>query len=208
MPRSTFDPQASASPARSDTLPRHAEPTLGDAAARDALRQALALLDEAERSQAPAALCHALTETARALAGLQAYAAAEHNLAQAQRWALAMGATDLRADLACAAAELAARAADLARSRGNDGGDVRRARDRARDQAFEAARLAGQTADPHWEIKVLLRASDVLDRCGDHDDAVQMQHRALVLMGLHDPDAPTDSHADAAGRVAAPGRLM
>jgi len=39
----------------------------------------------------------------------------------------------------------------------------------------DAARLAGQTTEPHWEVKLLLRASDVLDRCGDHDDAVLMQ---------------------------------
>lgn len=196
------------------SLPRQHGPALADGPAREALRRALARLDEAERSQSPSALCQALAESARALAGLQAYAAAEQHLAQALRWALVMGATDLRADLACAAAELAADAADLARARTVDPGDVRRARDRARDQAFEAARLAGQTADPHWEIKLLLRASDVLDRCGDHDDAVQMQHRALVLMGLHDPDldpeagaAPADGPRDPL-QLSAPGRLM
>jgi len=207
MPRTAPDLSAAEATARPDDgLYRRAEAALGDAHAREALRQALALLDEAERRQAPAALCHALAETARALAGLRAYAAAEHNLAQAQRWALAMDATDLRADLACAAAELAADAADQARSRASEDGDERRARDRARDQAFEAARLAGQTADPHWEVKVLLRASDVLDRCGDHDDAVQMQQRALVLMGLHDAD-PAEAEAPLQ-RLAAPGRLM
>ena len=40
---------------------------------------------------------------------------------------------------------------------------------------------------PHWEIKVLLRASDVLDRCGDHDDAITLQTRAMELMVRH-PD--------------------
>jgi hypothetical protein len=46
-------------------------------------------------------------------------------------------------------------------------------------------------ADPDWEIKVLLRVSDVLDRCGDRDDAVQLQTRALRLMA-HDATAQID----------------
>lgn len=56
------------------------------------------------------------------------------------------------------------------------------ARDRTRDRAFEAAGLAGHVADPRWEIQVLLRISDVLDRCGDHEDAVQLQARAMRMM--------------------------
>ena len=59
--------------------------------------------------------------------------------------------------------------------------------------AFEAARVAAHAADPHWEIKVLLRASDVLDRCGDHDDAITMQTRAMTLMVRHPEVAPTRS---------------
>ena len=54
--------------------------------------------------------------------------------------------------------------------------------ERTRDWAFEATGLAGHVADPQWEIKVLLRISDVLDRCGDHDDAVELQSRAMRLM--------------------------
>ena len=42
--------------------------------------------------------------------------------------------------------------------------------------------LAGHVADAQWEVTVLLRISDVLDRCGDHDDAVQLQARAMGLM--------------------------
>jgi hypothetical protein len=37
-------------------------------------------------------------------------------------------------------------------------------------------------ADTGWEAQVLLRISDVFDRCGDRDDAVQLQTRALRLM--------------------------
>jgi hypothetical protein len=101
-----------------------------------------------------------------------------------------MGGPDLRADLQCALAEVASNAADMAKLLGETGSQRRLARDRARDHAFEAAQLAGQTSDPHWEVKLLLRASDVLDRCGDHADAAQMQQRALVLMGLGNPELP------------------
>jgi hypothetical protein len=189
---------------------------LADGPARDALRLAMHQLSDAEaRNDAgmPAALCHALTEAARALAGLHAYSPAESYLAQALRWASVMGGPDLRADLQCALAEVATNAADLAQLRGERGSDGRRARDRARDHAFEAARLAGQSTDPHWEVKLLMRASDVLDRCGDHDDAVLLQQRALVLLGLHNPDLPTHDGLRPAGgtdalHLTAPAALM
>jgi len=201
---------------------RHAQGLSADGAPlssgpeRDALRQAMRQLSDVEAQAGPgqpAALCHALTEAARALAGLHAYGPAESYLAQALRWAAVMGGTDLRADLQCALAEVATNAADLAQLRGDTGPAGRRARDRARDHAFEAARLAGQTTDPHWEVKLLLRASDVLDRCGDHDDAVLMQHRALVLMGLNNPELPDADGLPSTNRheslqMAAPGTLM
>ena len=48
---------------------------------------------------------------------------------------------------------------------------------------FEASATGARSvADPQWEITVLLRVSDVLDRCGDHDDAVALQSRAMRLM--------------------------
>lgn len=177
---------------------------LADGPARDALRQAMRQLGEAQTRKGPempAALCHALTEAARALAGLHAYSPAESYLAQALRWACVMGSPDLRADLQCALAEVATNAADLAKLRGERGAEGRRARDRARDHAFEAARLAGQATDPHWEVKLLLRTSDVLDRCGDHDDAVLMQQRALELMGLNNADLPADGRGQPATAV-------
>jgi len=190
-------------------------PALGDGPARDALRQALLRLEQAEAAtRSPALLCDALVDAARALAALHAYSLADSCLARARHWALVLGATDLQADLACAAAEVAVNMADLARARGDAAGQVRRAQARARAQAVEAARLAGRTTDPHWEIKLLLRASDVMDRCGDHDDAVQLQHRALVLMGLHEPEPAADGENRPAEpghdtlRLAAPGRLM
>jgi hypothetical protein len=181
---------------------------LADGPARDALREAMQQLSQAEQADSTgqaSAMCQALTETARALAGLHAYGPAESYLAQAQRWALMMGGHDLRADLACAMAEVATNAADLAEAQGQRERS-RAARERARDHAFEAARLASLTTDPNWEVRVLLRASDVLDRCGDHDDAVQLQQRALVLMGLGQADLPPGDPL-AAGRIGDPAPL-
>jgi len=94
--------------------------------------------------------------------------------------------------------------------RNHDGDDeddehqARSARDLARDMAFEAARVATHAADPHWEIKVLLRASDALDRCGDHDDAITLQTRAMTLMVRH----PDVSDATIDGDNAPHGRMM
>ncbi len=188
---------------------------LGDGSARDTLRQAMRQLTAAEavagRHRAPA-LCQALTEAARALAGLHAYGPAESHLAQALRWAVLMGGHDLSADLHCAWAEVATNAADLTDAQGEPARS-RAARDRARDHAFEAARLAGLASDPAWEIRLLLRASDVLDRCGDHDDAVLLQQRALVLMGMGQADLPAEdtlrgSPALDSAPLTAPGALM
>jgi len=188
---------------------------LGDGVARDALRQAMRQLSDAELvegSHRAAAMCQALTDAARALAGLHAYGPAESHLAQALRWAVLMGGHDLGADLHCAWAEVATNAADLTAAQG-ERACSRAARDRARDHAFEAARLASLATDPNWEIRVLLRASDVLDRCGDHDDSVLLQQRALVLMDLGQAGLPAECAPDAgpsmdAGAVTAPSALM
>ena len=187
-------------------LPAHAEPypphrcadgdALAEGPVRDALLRALQQLTLAEAMTGPcqpAGLCQALTEVARALSKLQAYGPAETYLAQALRWAVVMASIDHRGDLHCALAEVATNAAELAEQRNAAPAAVYHWQDRARDHAFEAAGLAGQTSDPHWEMKLLLRARDVLDRCGDHDDAVHLQQRAMVLMGLHNPDLPDDA---------------
>mgnify|MGYP001157748317 CR=1 FL=1 len=188
---------------------------LADGPAREALRQAMHSLSELEAVEGtphPAVMCLVLTDAARALAGLHAYGPSESYLAQAMRWGAMMGGHDLLADLQCALAEVACNASDLALNQG-DRSACRIARERARDHAFEAARLASLVSDPQWEIRVLMRASDVLDRCGDHDDAVLLQQRAMVLMGLHNAaaDASTLSTEAASGddaQFTAPGMLM
>ena len=189
---------------------------LHSAQARQALGEVLQALDEAQRSSGPgrpASLCQAHTDLARALSGLQAHSLAQSHLAQALHWAQVMSATDTCADLHCALAEVATNVADLADALGAARADVRQTRNRSRHHALEAARLAGHTTDPHWEVKVLLRASDVLDRCGSHGDAVQLQYRAMALIGLHNTAAqantvPAGLHTADPFQITAPSQLM
>ena len=181
---------------------------LADGQDREALRQAvlmLALAEAASGQTQPALRCHAHKGMAVALSRLQAYSPAQSHLAQALRWATVMGSIDDGADLQCALAEVATSAAEQARAHGASQDSLQSARERCRDLALEAARLAPLTTDPHWEVRVLLRASDVLDRCGDHEDAVQLQQQALALMGLQNAEIQTDS--DPALMVTAPAEL-
>jgi tetratricopeptide (TPR) repeat protein len=151
-----------------------------DEPTRDRLRGASAALDAAERSGQPQAVSDALAQLARSYRGLQALETAEAYLDLALRWSRHGSVVDGTVDLLC---ELADLAASLSGDHdAQQAGSGRAARERARDHAFEASTLACRVSDPDWEIQVLLRISDVLDRCGDHDDAVQMQARALRLM--------------------------
>lgn len=184
--------------------------------AKQALVGVLQALAQAEGNSGPAraaSLCQAHTDLAHALSGLQAYGPAESHLAQALHWAVVMGPADTCADLHCALAELAINRADLSAARGGARTSVQHTRDRASGHALQAASLAGHTTDVYWEVKVLLRASDVLDRCGAHGDAVHLQHRALLLMGLynrdtHDDALPVDACTIDAYQLTAPGQLM
>ncbi|KAB2877160.1 MAG: hypothetical protein IT503_16320 [Burkholderiaceae bacterium] len=167
---------------------------------RAALELAVRRLDEAEREHQPAAMCDALCGIARCYAALSAYPQAMDFMRQALRWSYALGGVDQRVELLCELAELACLAAEHVNLESDDGErQACNARDLARDMAFEAAKVATHAADPHWEIKVLLRASDVLDRCGDHDDAVTLQTRAMTLMVRHPDvsDAMIDGNAPA-----------
>ena len=155
---------------------------------RAALDLAVRRLDEAERERQPAAMCEALAGIARCYGALSAYSHAMDFMRQALRWSYALGGVDQRVELLSELAELACAAAENVDVDDEDGErQARAARDLARDMAFEAAKVATHAADPHWEIKVLLRASDALDRLGDHDDAVTLQTRAMCLMVRH-PD--------------------
>jgi tetratricopeptide (TPR) repeat protein len=172
---------------------------LADGQQREALRQAALTLDlaAAASGQTQAALmCHAHKGMAVVLSRLQAYSPAQSHLAQALRWATVMGSIDLCADLNCALAEVSTSATEQAKAYGASADSLRDARERCRDLALEAARLAPQTADPHYEMRVLLRASDVLDRCGDHEEAIELQQQVLLLMGLHQAEDEAAAHTD------------
>lgn len=152
-------------------------PLPADPAARDALCQAIGALEAAQNSGQAWAVAEAHLGLARAYSCLGALDFAlsllEQGLAHAQG-------PDQRVELLCERiSSLAQHAADQEQQRIGSG---RPARDSARDHIFEASRLAGTVADPRWEVKVLLHLSDVLDRFGDRDDAVNLQTRALRLM--------------------------
>jgi hypothetical protein len=168
--------------------------------ARAALELAVRRLDYAEQDREPASMSDALAGIARCYRALAAYPTAMDFMHQALRWSYALGGVDQRIELLCELAELSCEAADAAS--GEDGERQRGlARDCARDMAFEGARVAAHAADPHWEIKVLLRASDVLDRCGDHDDAITMQTRAITLMVRHPDVAGAIADGQNSGRM-------
>ena len=144
------------------------------------LRQALSALDRAEQDASPTAVIPALAQAAQAYRGLGAPAIADWYLRKAIAAARAHGTVQSVVSVLCASADLAAAAASAKTCSDNDA--RRAARERARDQAFEAALLAAQSEDTAWEIDVLMEVSDVLDRCGDHDDAVALQCRVLELI--------------------------
>ncbi len=170
--------------------------------ARVALDLAVRRLDQAELEREPSEMSDALAGIARCYRSLSAWSPALDYMQQALRWAHVSGGVDQRVDLLCELAELACATSDSILA--PDGQEARAARECARDHAFEAARVAVHAADSQWEIKVLLRVSDVLDRCGDHDDAVTLQTRALTLMSTRtqDDSAAREPHA------ATPPQLM
>ena len=131
-------------------------------------------------------MAQVLTALARCYAALAELPSADACLQAALRWAGAAGAADQCVDLLCELCELAACQADEAlAARPEVRAPIRAARERARDHALDAAALAGRVADAGWEVKVLLRISDVLDRCGERDEALQLQTRALRLLAGH-----------------------
>ncbi len=177
-------------------------PALPYGPARVALDLAVRRLDEAEIKREPAAMCDALAGIARCYKAVSAWSPALDYMQQALRWAHVSGAVDQRVALLCEMGELAVSTADSILTEGSP--EARAARECARDHAFEAARIAVHAADPQWEIKILLRVSDVLDRCGDHADAISLQTRALTLMS-HRPEAEPELRVP---QMAAPPLLM
>ncbi|MEK8025525.1 hypothetical protein [Pseudaquabacterium rugosum] len=166
--------------------PRRGGRALPEGEALGALRTALDEQRVALAHGHPIVVCEALTQTARCLAALHAYAEAEASLASALAALRQMpGAADAEGDLLCALAEICCNEADQVEALEDDAPEAqsrrRAARARARDWADGASRLALLTSDPGWGAILLMRAADVLERGGDIDDAVTLQRQALAL---------------------------
>jgi hypothetical protein len=171
------------------------------AAARQALLEATTALEAAAGRGAAWEMSLALQSVASCHRVLQASASAESCLALALRWARACACTDLVVDLLCELCETAADLAETLEARTAGAGEA--ARERAREGAFEASIRCAHVCDPGWEIKVLLRISDVLDRCGDRDHAIGLQTRALRLIsGAQGSGAPDPALVPSLGRLA------
>lgn len=174
---------------------------LTEGPARQALHQALASLALSKPTGRPFAISAAYAQVARAYRGLAALPSSEVCLDAALSWGRVVGCNDHLVDLLCESSETAALQAEQQEQ--EHSGSGRAARERARLHAFEASTLAPHVADSGWEVKVLLRASDVLDRCGNHDDAAQLQTRALRLMsGSLSTSAPDPFLLPGLGRLA------
>jgi hypothetical protein len=165
------------------TMRTHTQATAWSGPARAALSTALAQLDVAEASAKPHPMSQALAQVARCYRRMGEHDVAAQCLRRACRWAGLLGAADSRLDLLCELAETMLEAS-LAYD-DDEPQHARRLRDQTRDHCFEVSRLCGHCADAQWEVTVLLRVSDVLDRCGDHDDAIALQCRALQLIARH-----------------------
>ena len=153
---------------------------LSDESARTVLRLACKVLDAAEASGSAMAISQALASVAHAYRTLRAFAFAEGCLEEALRLARGVPSTDWTTELLCRLCEAAVQLG--AAQEEDEAGSGHAARERARDHAFEASQLAARVADRDWEVQVLLRVSDELNRLGDLDDATGLQTRALRLM--------------------------
>jgi hypothetical protein len=150
-------------------------------ATRQALRVASMALDAAEAAGEPAALSQAYAHVGRCHRRLGALVEGVWYAERGLQLARSLSAVDASVDALCELGEMAAQLAERLDQK-EESRNVHRLRDAARDRGFEAARLALRSADPQWEITVLLRVSDLFDGLGDHDDAIALQCRAIELM--------------------------
>jgi hypothetical protein len=145
-----------------------------------ALRAALLAVERAEATASQQMLWPAWLDVARCWRRMGATEEAHGSLRNALRVARSARSSAALVDVLCEVAENTCDLADMhvgvSRER------VRHWRDRARDEVFEASTwLLG--AEPSAKaVETLLRLSDVLSRCGDHDDASVLQMRALAWM--------------------------
>jgi hypothetical protein len=145
--------------------------------ARHHLDGALRGLEQVEQDGTASVRVQAFTDVAHAYRELCAYSTAEWYLQQALRVARTERLAREAVDVLCLLAETAAALAGADAT--TEPSDRHSARERARDQSYEATLLAARCDDRPWEVDVLMRVAEILDRCGDHDDAVALHARAL-----------------------------
>jgi len=158
----------------------HTPTMVTDEHAHEALRLACEVLSHAERCGRPAILAQAQLGLACCYRALRELDAAEVHLNTALGWARVAQSPDAEVEVLCALCDVGAQQADLLEATDTMAAHV--ARERVRYRVFEAGQLAARVSDADWEVKVLLHISDVLDRLGDHDDASQIQARAMRRM--------------------------
>jgi hypothetical protein len=146
-----------------------------------ALEAAQASLVAARKRCMPVEMAINLAQLAHGYKGMNELEAAHQCLLQALQWAGCSGSADTEVRVLCELTELGCDLADMWLAAGDEE-SCQAALANMRDHAFEAAQRATSVADTDWEVKVLLRVSDVLERCGDHQDACTLQARAMRLM--------------------------
>ncbi len=151
---------------------------------RQALRDAMVALETAEAAGEPGVLSQTLAQVSRCHRQVGALAEAVWFAKRGLQLARGLSAVDASVDALCDLAELGIERAAMLEEQEEPRG-AHRLRDAARDHGFEAVRLALRSADPQWEVTVLLRVSDLFDRLGDHEDAIAMQCRAVGLITGH-----------------------
>lgn len=148
-----------------------------DARTKEALRGAIQMLEAAQHNGQAGAMAEAHLGLARCYKRLGAPAAA---LAMLTHGLACAPGTDQRVELLCERITLLA---DIAQAQNAQAqGQGRALQEEARDLIFQAAALATGVADATWEVTVLLQLSDMLNRLGDHEDAAELQSRALQRM--------------------------
>lgn len=154
-------------------------------------QRAHASLDLARATGQGFRLCEALAALSRIERRAGWLQDAADALDESLRWARVLGGVDNLVDLLCERGELAMdTACDNNTPVAQADADLLL---QARACAAEAASLAHQVSCPAWEVKVLLRASDLFNRLGHNGEAVALQARALLRMNAS-PGTQTDAH--------------
>jgi hypothetical protein len=145
------------------------------------LRLALRSLESADASGDGDGWNRALTEVAHCYQAAGDPAQAEWHLRQGLRRARTLGQCETTLELLCEMAS-AALAVSIRHARLGESHLAHVARERVRDYSFEAIRLLAGIGSHTLQAAALLRLSDLLERCGDTDDAHALHTRALRLL--------------------------